>query len=62
MDAKNLRARTGGTGESENIEKPVIYEREQEKMDAEIKDIFRIRVIDASAFKNSYNDWADQWK
>lgn len=62
MAIKNLLKGDGGERKKKIVEKPIIYEREQEKMTAEIADRFRIRVVDASAFKNSYTDWADQWK
>ena len=63
MDTENLLARSSGERSEKNIKTPdFIYDRESEKMTAEIADEFRIRIIDAPAFKNSYTAWADQWK
>jgi hypothetical protein len=54
---KNILARLGKSGESE-----IIVEREDEKIDVEIREIIRVKPQDFGALKNSFEEWAKTWE
>lgn len=56
MERKNICARLDQSGESE-----IIVERQNEKIDVEIRDIIRVRPQDFAALKNSFEEWAAKW-
>lgn len=68
MARKNLLARLNQSGESASIidtnkidiSEPIV-ERQDQKIDIEIRDIVRVKPQDFWAVKNSYEQWAQQW-
>lgn len=57
MEGENLLARFSKPREGEDLK----YERDDEKIDVEIRDIIRIKPQDFAALKNSFEEWAAQW-
>lgn len=57
MESKNLLARFSQSGES-----AVITERQDEKIDVEIREIIRVRPQDFNALKLSFEEWASLWE
>lgn len=56
MDHQDIPARSGQSRESEDI----VFINE-EKVPVEIRDIFRIKPSEFSAFKHSFEEWSKQW-
>lgn len=45
-----------------NIDEKITTERQDEKIDVEIREIIRVRPQDFSALKNSFEAWAKTWE
>jgi len=54
---KNLLTRLDKSGES-----AIIVERDDEKIEVEIREIIRVRPQDFGALKNSFEEWAKNWE
>ena len=57
MDNENILEGIDKQGESE----VVTYIRKDEKIEIEVRDVFRIRPQDLPAFKHSLEEWSAQW-
>jgi len=63
MEALPIQPRNDRSGKSA----PLVYEalpadqHEEARIIAEIKDMVRIRLADAAAFRASYQQWVKQW-
>lgn len=57
MARKDLLTRLDKSGESE-----IIVERDDEKIEVEIREIIRVRPQDFGALKNSFEEWAKEWE
>jgi len=58
MDGKNLREGFDKFGKSATIK----IERQDEKIDVEIREIIRVRPQDFAALKNSFETWSAGWE
>ena len=58
MAGENLQSGFSQSRQGENI----ITERQDEKIDVEIREIIRVRPQDFSALKNSFEEWAKSWE
>ena len=57
MEGQGLLARFNQSRKSE-----IIIERDDEKIDVEIREIIRVRPSDFGALKNSFEEWAHTWE
>lgn len=59
MDNEVIRKGTGGKRKGKDLDEE---ERKDERIQVLTRDIFRIHLKDANAFKQSYQEWSTQWK
>jgi len=62
MESKNLQQGSGELRQSEVVIPKIIIERQDEKIDVEIREIIRVRPQDFSALKNSFEEWSKTWE
>ena len=41
---------------------PLEYIKEESLIEAEVREVFRIKAGDFRAFKNSFEEWSEQWQ